>query len=236
MDAAFTNTLAAAPLFRNMERGEIDRLLSAFPGTVKAYHKGSIIAFRGDDYRDLLLLASGEISAELHSHAGKILRIETIAAPAPLAGGILFADEPFLPVTVVALTDVSVLRISRKNLLGMMRENGTFLLNFLSDMGNKIVFLADKIALFQFRTIRQKLCGYLLDLCARQGSWSVRLPYSKEALSELFGVTRPSLSRVFAELESERMIVFEGRMVHILDLEAVREEIEPAEGDGRPRA
>jgi len=124
------------------------------------------------------------------------------------------------------LTEVSGGRISRKTLLGMMRESGTFLHNFLSDMGNKIVFLADKIALFQFKTIRQKLCGYLLDLSTRQGSWSVRLPYSKQTLSELFGVTRPSLSRVFAELEFERLIASEGRMVHILDLGAVREEID----------
>jgi predicted transcriptional regulator len=40
---------------------------------------------------------------------------------------------------------------------------------------------------------------------------------TKEALAEVFGVTRPSLSRGFQQLCDEGLIRQEGRVIHLLD-------------------
>ena len=80
MDERLLETMSSCLLFRDIPATEIQRLFSRFPGTTKEYHKGSIIAFRGDDYQNLLILVSGTVSAELHDYSGKTVRIETLPA------------------------------------------------------------------------------------------------------------------------------------------------------------
>jgi CRP-like cAMP-binding protein len=84
-------------------------------------------------------------------------------------------------------------------------------------MGSKLTLLAQKIRFLQFGTIRQKIAGYLLDEMRKQRSSSLKIPYTKEALSEIFGVTRPSFSRVFSELCHEKIIRQKGKTVTVLN-------------------
>ena len=225
MDLYTAEILSKAELFKGLSTQEILRLFRDIPVNPKNHGKGSILAFRGDDYSRLLFLIKGKVSAEIDDASGKTLRVETIEAPAPLAAGILFAEEAALPVTILAATEVTTITLSKKNLLETLQKNEALLNNFLEDVGNKIVFLADKMALFRFKTLRQKFCCYLLSLEDRQKNQSIRLPYTKEVLSELFGVARPSLSRVFLELEQEGLITQEGRLVHLLNMEELREQL-----------
>ena len=43
------------------------------------------------------------------------------------------------------------------------------------------------------------------------------MPYSRERLAELFGVTRPSLSRVLGEMANEGIVALAGRRVAVKD-------------------
>lgn len=225
MDQSTAAILSKTALFKGISPPEIVLLFEGQQLFFHNYKKGAVIAFQGDDYTHLILLLEGKVSAAINDFSGKTLRVETIEAPAPLASGILFAENPALPVTVSAVTkEVKTLTLSRKAVINLLSRNHKFLFNFMEDMGNKIVLLADKIALFRFKTLKQKICGFLLSLEERQRSASVTLPYTKEVLSELFGVARPSLSRAFVELEETGVILLEGRTVHLLNKQVLLEE------------
>ena len=45
----------------------------------------------------------------------------------------------------------------------------------------------------------------------------IQMPYSRERLAELFGVARPSLSRVLGEMASEGIVALAGRRVAVKD-------------------
>lgn len=210
------DTLAGSYLFKDVGSREIDVLLQKIPYTIKNYHAGGIIRFQGDEYDHLCIIVSGEVDAHIRHGNGKTIKIESLKAPDPLAAGILFADNNYLPVTVTAKTDASLLNISRETVLYLCRQYRSFLLAYMKDMGNKIVFLAEKIKHFQFNTIRQKIASYLLEQRSRQRLDSVTLSYTKETLAEIFGVTRPALSRVFGELAEDGIIQPEGKLIHLL--------------------
>lgn len=198
------------------------RLFESLRYSVKEYHQDAIVMFRGDQYEHLFILAEGTLSAEMEDLKGRILKVETLKAPDKIAPGILFAEDNHLPVTLRTVTAATILSLPKESVFAICRENRDFLLSLLRDAGNKIVFLAEKMRLIKFSSIREKIASYLLDQAARQGSNMVELKISKETMSELFGVARPSLSRVFSEMTEEGIIRQEGRTVYILD----REELE----------
>ena len=225
MDFLTAELLAKTGLFQGISSLQIIKLFNDLPVTQHKHTKGSIIAFQGDDYIHLIMLVKGKVSAAIHDYSGKTLRVETLEAPTPLASGILFAENPTLPVTITALTEVRTITFSRKTLMVLFSRNDKVLYNFMEDVGNKIVLLADKIALFRFKTLKQKVCGYLLSLEERQRVDSIYLPYNKEILAELFGVARPSLSRILSELEEQGFIILECRTVHLMNKQGIREQI-----------
>jgi hypothetical protein len=59
--------------------------------------------------------------------------------PAP---GVLFADDNALPVTLTAKSDVEVLVFPKSSVVRITTRSPEFLLSFLRDSGNRIVFLA----------------------------------------------------------------------------------------------
>ena len=51
--------------------------------------------------------------------------------------------------------------------------------------------------------MREKVAGHFLKLCRQHCGHDIRLAYSLETLADLFGVTRPALSRCLAGMVDE---------------------------------
>jgi len=69
----------------------------------------------------------------------------------------------------------------------------------------------------QMSTIGKKLCSYIWEQYNIQAKDQISLPYSIQSLSELFGVSRPSLSRSLSLLVSEGLILRERKQIKIID-------------------
>ena len=204
-------------LFKNITLEELNNLFLLSRGIVKNYHKDAIIRFQGDEYTDLLIIIEGEISAEIQNLDGKKIIIETLNASSAIATGVLFASDNALPVTVIANTDVKVVLFSRNAVMLFCQRNKNFLLNYLKDTGDKIIFLAEKIRLLKFKSINQKIASYLLNLSNKQRTESIKMICSRQQLADLFGVARPSVSRGFSGFYKPGILKREGKTIHILD-------------------
>jgi CRP-like cAMP-binding protein len=222
MDLQDASILAACPLFDGISRDEVIELFKSVPYKTKFYNKNALLMIRGDEYNSLSILLKGEVSAEIQDYNGKTIKIENLKAPDAMATGILFADDNTLPVTLVAQTEIKLISIPKDSIINIAQKNKYFLLNYFSDSGNKVVFLAEKLRLFKFKSIRQKFTGYILSLSGKQKTDIVKLPYTREKLAELFGVARPSLSRTCSEMSDEGLIELEGKTVTILDKKLLR--------------
>lgn len=219
--------LKRVDLFKTVPTQTLDMWLKGFSPLKRDYPKGSILLLQGKEYTDLCCILSGEVSAEIQDYSGKVLKVETLKACEAIATAVLFSPDRILPVTVTAQTDVSTLWIPRKEILRLCGRSPDFLEKLLCDMGARLSFLAQKIRFLQFNTIRKKISEYLLMQLRDQGRRTLRLRHSREMLSEMFGVTRPALSRVFSELCREGIISAKEKMIQVLDparLRAIAEE------------
>ena len=217
--------LAGCPVFRKVPLRELESLLARVSVNIKSYRRGNIIRFQGDEYSQLLILLGGEVSAEILSPDGKKIIIETLGESQALAAGVLFASDNTLPVTVRANKDLRIACFPRQEVIQIFQTNAAVLMNYLQDTADKVIFLAEKIRLFKFKSISQKIAGHLLNLVHRQRTESVHLTYSREQMADLFGVARPSLSRSFSEYYNRGILRAEGRIIHILDRKALEDRI-----------
>jgi CRP-like cAMP-binding protein len=210
--------LARADIFKGMPTDEIPLFLSQGNYTLKRYHKNEVIAYTGESCEYLYILISGSLRAEMFDFTGKVLKIEDIIAPRAIASGFLFGKNNTFPVNVVANEDVQILSIPKVSVLDHLKTNELFLTNFLNNISDYIYFLSQRIYFLSFKTIREKIAQYLLNLSSPDKS-QIILPKSLTRLSEYFGVTRPSLSRVLGELEKDGIIHTDHGKIGILNRE-----------------
>ena len=213
------NTLARSALFKGIGNGEIEKMVLAANPVEKRYRAEAVVAFAGDPYRRLLLILEGVLTTEIADYRGRVLKLERFRESQTVANGILFATDNALPVQILAETDVRLLSFSKPAILSMCRTNWTLLENYLRVGGDRVKLLAAKVRFHQFNTIKQKIAVYFLDFSLSQGTNNIQIPYSVEKLSEIFGVTRPALSRSLAELVAANLLTRNGRKYNISDLE-----------------
>lgn len=210
--------LAESPLFKGIPAQKIEELLKRVRHRIKRYKKGNIIAFKGDNCDELLVLLKGSVRGEMVDFNGKSVEIEKIDAPRPVAPAFLFGKNSVFPVDVVTDEEVTLLSIPRSSLILLFQANAEILHNYLETISSRTQFLSDKLRFISFKTIKEKIAHYILSL-SKPGEDEVVLPRNHQELSEFFGVTRPSLSRVFSGLEKEGIIDYHRKKVTIRNRE-----------------
>jgi len=209
--------LSGCPLFLGMNESELLELLSGSTCRIRKYSSGDMVAQAGEEVFFLHIILLGSVKGEMNDFAGKVIKIEDIYPPRPLAPAFLFGFQNRYPVNITASEDVKMLSIPRDEFLKMMQTSEVILRNFVNNVSSRGQFLSSKIKFLSFTSIKGKLAQYLMDLAAKTGSDRIVLSLSQSQLAELFGVTRPSVGRAISELNHDRIIKTEGKQVTLLD-------------------
>lgn len=214
--------LSHCPIFRGIPEPENRKLLEQIHFQIKKYAKDEIITDAGEQVKNLLIVLSGSVRGEMIDYSGKTVKIEDIEAPKPLAAAFLFGKENKYPVTVTANNDVKILAVPITEFLKLLQLNAQLLKNYLHSISTRAQFLSQKLHFLSFRTIREKVAHFLLQNAGDQ-LHSFELKNTQQQLADLFGVTRPSLARVFSEMQKGGLIKIEKKTVTLLDKESLNE-------------
>ncbi len=209
--------LTRISLFCSVPEKELEQILSAIPFSEEHFHKDEILAMQDEPVNRLIILLSGSVKAEMNDPSGKIVKVEDIDAPNPLAILFLFGDNNRFPVQATAQEEVHALIIPRQSVLKMLQINETLLHNYLDISANFAGRLSRKLHFMSFRTIRQKLAMYILDLSKEQQSDIVSLNTPKSRLADYFGVSRPSLERELTKMQADGLISTERKIIRIIE-------------------
>jgi len=204
-------------MFRGLKPDEIQGLIERVGHSVKSFGKGQTIAQREEEVKNLCIIVDGSVKGEMVDFSGKILKIEEMQAPMPIAHAFLFGERNRFPVDVVALEDCKILFIPKADFMRLMQQNATVLSNYLNAISNRAQFLSNKLWFLSFKTIKEKIAHYLLNISRSESKTTIVLPKSHQELAEFFGVTRPSLARVFSDLEAEGVITVNRREINIIN-------------------
>jgi len=151
----------------------------------------------------------------MNDPSGKVVKVEDIYAPNPLAILFLFGQENRFPVQATVREDTVALVIPKQSVIKMLGMNETILKNYLDISANFASRLSKKLHFMSFRTIRQKLSMYIIDLSQSSGKSIVEFDKTKTALAEYFGVSRQSLERELTNMQKDNLIEIDKKKIYI---------------------
>ena len=198
--------LKKIPLFRSIHEAEIEMIFSELKITETEFRKGEVLALQDELCNRLIILLSGSVKGEMTDPSGKVVKVEDIYAPSPLAILFLFGPDNRFPVQAIAREDVTALVIPKQSVLRMLSMNQTLLKNYLDISADFASRLSKKLHFMSFRTIRQKLAVYILNLSKIKQEDTIELDKTKSALAEYFGVSRQSLERELSNMQHDGLL------------------------------
>lgn len=208
--------LSLCPLFKGIPGSETKLLIKSIHFQLKSYSKNDIVIISGEKVLNLYIILSGSVKGEMIDYSGKTIKIEDIEAPKPLATAFLFGKENRFPVTVTANNDVQLLVIPVPEFLKLLQLNTQILKNYLDIISTRAQFLSQKLHFLSFKTIKEKVAHFILKQTGEEFH-SVQLKNTQQQLADLFGVTRPSLARVFSEMQKDGLIKIDKKTVYLVN-------------------
>ncbi|MBW6457792.1 MAG: Crp/Fnr family transcriptional regulator [FCB group bacterium] len=209
--------LAGNDLFRGLDIFTVRCLLEEISYHRKTYRKNEIIIHEGDIISGQTILIRGSLRAEMVNHTGRVIKIEDIEGNQLLAPAFLFGNKNCSPVTLTANRESETIFFVKRSFLRLLQMNEIVLTNYLDIISGRAHYLSERIRFLAFQTIKGKIAHYLLELENKQSRQPLTLPHSQAQLADYFGVTRPSLTRVFRQLHKDGIILQCGKEIFITD-------------------
>src|ERR1700692_3682308 len=206
-------------LFCNLSPPAVQKLAAIT--SAAAYPKGATLFVEGQLPRGVFVLCSVKVKLSTSSADGRslILRIsepgDVLGLPATVTG------KPYeLTADVVEPTQANF--ISRPDLLNFLREHGEAALRVAQQLGETY-----HGAIAEMRTIGlshsagEKLARFILDLIpdpnSGKGAIKAKLTFTHEEIAQMIGISRETVTRVFADFKKKNLLTVNGSTLTIKD-------------------
>lgn len=199
-----------------------DESLSYFKGSnykIHKFNKNDIIALEGSPCDKVGLVLAGSVDIKRIITGSNTIHMSSLSVGNFFGEVIAFSNTNTYPATVMASTNCEVMFIKRDDFIIFCSKNIEFLSSFLNDLTNKIINLNKSIKGLSFTSIRQKLCNFLISEYETQNTHFIKLNMTKQKLSEVLGVPRPSLSRELINMKNDGIIDYSKDVIKILDFD-----------------
>lgn len=214
-------------LFRGIPDGELRTMLQCISPTVKTYARGEIAAHMYEPMTGIGLVMSGEAEVMRENASGAKHIMALLGRGETFGEMAAFSGSPVWKATVTAKTDCTFMFISPVRFLGNCQRScvshKTLIQNMLKIISDKAIQLSKKVEYLSVKSMRAKVCGYLLEQSNISKSETFVLPMNKSDLADYLGVSRPSMSREFGRLKDEGIIDYYLSSVRILDMDKLKE-------------
>ena len=159
----FLPLLCSTSLFNGLTPEELQTLLAQLGAIMRSYGKGEALVLAGEPNRRVGIVLSGELEAYRPGPQGARIPI-THMEPGGVFGDVLSGSSLASPVTVMASVPCEVLLIPYERLLlsdGSPAHQQT-LRNLVRTISDKYFSLSRRIDLLVLKSLRAKVCAYLL--------------------------------------------------------------------------
>jgi CRP/FNR family transcriptional regulator len=179
---------------------------------IPAQRARQTVLFReGEPGEAMYLLVRGRISLHKLSAEGREIVIKVIKPGEAFAEVVLFEKKVY-PVTAVALTDVVVFRLLRRDLLDLLRQED-FRNDFIAMLLRKQRYLAEKIRQLTSQDVEQRLRAFLLEQYGERGQINVEI--NKKQLAAAIGATPETLSRLLQDLKHRGRLTWKQKIITV---------------------
>jgi len=142
-------------------------------------------------------MTEGTVYSIMINDYGKELILSSIESPNILGYTYIFATNNKFDVNIIAKTPCKMIFIEKERLLKLMHERPIYMQSFMRGLSDRSHIVFNRIFELNLHKLKQRLLSYIEN--------HDELPNQTELAKQL-GVTRPSLSRAFAELKRDGLV------------------------------
>ena len=209
------------PLFAHLAADDADRLAAI--AHLKTFVKGHPLFERGDEGSEFLIVTHGRLKLFLLNEDGRELTL-TILGPYQSFGEVALLDDQPRSAGAVALTDLQVLSIHKRDFRALLEDRPRVCMGLLIAMGRRLRDLTEDTAGLIFLDVYQRVARKLLSLATSIGVDSpegraIPQRLTHQEMANLVGATRETVTKVLNDLEARGIIRVEKKQVHVLDFD-----------------
>ena len=187
---------------------------------------GEILFSAGDEARGLYVIASGALRAFRESIEGREQVIHVERAGATIGEAPMFDDGTY-PSTVAAEEDSVILFIDKRDVRSLCLSHPNIALAALKLMATRLRRCAELVEALSLREVDQRLARFLLEEGQARGRRADKtvvfeLVLTNQQIAARIGTVREVISRALSRLQQNDLITVSGRVVSILDEEALQ--------------
>ena len=203
----FLPLLCSTSLFNGLTPEELQTLLAQLGAVMRSYGKGEALVLAGEPNRRVGIVLSGELEAYRPGPQGARIPI-THMEPGGVFGDVLSGSSLASPVTVMASVPCEVLLIPYERLLlsDSSPAHQQTLRNLVRTISDKYFSLSRRIDLLVLKSLRAKVCAYLLSEAERAGSLTFSIPFSRIQLADYLNCDRSALSRELSQMQRDGLL------------------------------
>ena len=210
-------------LFAGLSAAELSTLLSRLGASVRSYGKGEALVLAGEPSRRVGIVLSGELEAYRPAPGGARIPIARVE-PGGVFGDVLGGSSLSSPVTVLAAAPCEVLLVPYEKLLlpGADPARQRVLQNLVRTISDKYFLLSRRVDLLLLKSLRAKVCAYLLSEAEVHHSLTFTIPYSRIQLADYLNCDRSALSRELSLMQRDGLLETYKSSFKLLEPDALR--------------
>ena len=178
----------------------------------KSYAPNEFLFTEGQKALGFWLIRSGSVRLYSMGENLKEAEIHRCESGDMVAGAFAVAKIPF-PHFGAAINACETFYYPTDLALPIITKTPELAALFLRILAGKCGDLVARVSALQMQTIRDRLIYYLGELCPKNQHCQFTLPMSKKELAQFLGTTPETLSRLFRDLQSEKILTVERRWI-----------------------
>lgn len=216
--------LTHIPLFNGLAPEELARIAR---GTREIHAaKGDILFHKGDPCNGFHLLVYGQIKLAFTSSQGSEKVVEIISQGQSFGEAVMFMEKPYI-VFAQTLSDSLLLHISKAAVFEELQRDHNLCRKMLAGMAMRLHQLMNDVESYSLHSGKQRIIGYLLrelpEDSLNAANVAITLPTNKGIIASRLNLTQEHFSRILHELTDLKLIVVEGRKIHIPNVARLRQ-------------
>lgn len=206
----YLDVIKSSRLFRDIDDGEIEAMLSCLSVSSREYAKNEFILRAGERSGSIGLVLAGAVHIIKEDFLGN-RNIISEAQP-----GEIFAESyacvPGAPLGVSAAaaerSEVMFMDVSRVLTVcgSACAFHARLMRNLLAVLAEKNLQFSEKLTYMTQRSTRQKLLAYLSAESLRRGAREFEIPFNRQQLADYLSVDRSALSGELSKLRGEGLL------------------------------
>lgn len=208
-----TAVLKNTELFAGIEPGEMEVMLGCLHARRRSFRKGEFLLLVGSPVTDVGIILSGEADIIKENINGELLVMRKLLPGEMFGESYAGTGCASSPVSVAAQVNTQAVFLHMGGILGTCRsacpQHKRLIFNMVKIVSAHNIALNNRMFYLAYKTIRERLGAYLLDLAEQNGSRTFRLPMSKTQLAQHLCADRSAMMRELARMKADGLIDYE---------------------------